>query len=142
MKPSLLLYGLRTAQPRQLRARALRPLHRRQLGSGSPPPFHPLDGPTELWRSPAFESRPLAGAGPERLRGFHAHYGEDVLGAAEYALYCRAVQATDRRTRDDHPLPTDMVGIEQLGQALDRALSYPKGRKSRSCGDVDPDRGG
>ena len=82
MKPSLLVYGLRTAQPRQLRARALRPLHRRRLGAGPPPPFHPLEAPAALWRSPAFESRPLAGAGPERLRGFHAHYGEDVLGAA------------------------------------------------------------
>ena len=82
MRPSLLLYGLRTAQPRQLRARALRPLRRRRLGAGPPPPFHPLDGPAALWRSPAFEPRLFAGAGQERLRGFHAHYGEDVLGAA------------------------------------------------------------
>ena len=82
MKPSLLLHAVRTAQPRQLRARALRPLRRRQLGAGTPPPFRPLDGPAELWRSPAFEPQPLAGDGSERLRGFHAQYGEEVLAAA------------------------------------------------------------
>ena len=43
MKPSLLLHAVRTAQPRQLRARALRPLRRRQLGAGTPPPFRPLE---------------------------------------------------------------------------------------------------
>jgi len=82
VKPSLLVHALRTAQPRQLRARALRPLRRRQLGAGTPPPFAPLDAPVPLWRSPAFQSQALAGAGSERLRGFHAHYGEEVLTAA------------------------------------------------------------
>jgi len=57
-------------------------LRRRQLGAGAPPPFRPLDGPAVLWRSQAFESQRLAGSGSERLRGFHAHYGEDVLAAA------------------------------------------------------------
>lgn len=82
MKPALLLHAVRTAQPRQLRARALRPLRRRQLGAGAPPPFRPLDGPSALWRSQAFQAQPLAGSGSERLRGFHSHYGEDVLAAA------------------------------------------------------------
>ncbi|MGH3072957.1 MAG: heparinase II/III domain-containing protein, partial [Gaiellaceae bacterium] len=60
-----------------------RPLRRRRrLGAGSPLPFQPLAGPVELWRSQAFEAQPLAGAGAERLRGFHGHYGEDVLAAA------------------------------------------------------------
>lgn len=82
MKPSLYLYALRVAQPRQLQARALRPLRRRRLGAGPPPELRPLTGPVDLWRSPAFEHRPLAGVGAERLRAFHGHYGEDVLAAA------------------------------------------------------------
>lgn len=47
-----------------------------------PPTFEPPAGPVPLWRSPAFEPAQLAGAGSERLRGFHAQYGEDVLGLA------------------------------------------------------------
>lgn len=82
MKPSLLLHGLRAAQPRQLHARALRPLRRRRLGAGPAPPFQPLHGPVQLWRAAAFEPQALAGSGGERLRGFHGHYGEDVLAAA------------------------------------------------------------
>ena len=107
MRPSLLLYGLRTAQPRQLRARALRPLRRRQLGAGAPPPFQPLDGPSELWRSPAFESQPLAGAGPERLRGFHAHYGEDVLAAARAGETERAARLLTDWIARNPPRPSD-----------------------------------
>ena len=82
MRPSLYLHALRTARPRQLRARALRPLARRRFPTGAPPPFEPPTGPIELWRSPAFENSPLAGTGAERLRGFHAQYGEDVLALA------------------------------------------------------------
>lgn len=82
MKPRLLFHALRTARPRQLRGRALRPLARRRFPSGAPPPFAPPSGPVELWRSPAFEPTHLAGTGAERLRAFHAQYGEEVLGLA------------------------------------------------------------
>lgn len=82
MKARLLAHGLRAARPRQLRGRVLRPLSRRRFPSGAPPPFEPPAGPVELWRSPAFEPQPLAGSGAERLRAFHAQYGEDVLGLA------------------------------------------------------------
>ena len=82
MKPRLLLHALRTARPRQLRARALRPLARRRFPSRPAPGFAPPTGPIELWRSDAFETAELAGTGNERLRGFHAQYGEDVLRLA------------------------------------------------------------
>ncbi|MBA2460857.1 MAG: heparinase II/III family protein [Actinobacteria bacterium] len=82
MRPSQLIYALRTARPRQLRARALRPVRRRRFGSGEAPQLSVPAAPTELWRSPAFEPTQLAGQGPERLRQFHGHYGEDVLAAA------------------------------------------------------------
>jgi hypothetical protein len=82
VRPSLYLHALRTARPRQLRARALRPLARRRFPAGSPPQFEPPSGPIELWRSPAFEPQLLAGTGAERLRAFHAQYGEDVLALA------------------------------------------------------------
>ena len=60
----------------------LRPLRRRRLGAGPAPSFRPLEAPLDLWRSPAFDPQALAGSGSERLRAFHAHYGEDALGAA------------------------------------------------------------
>ena len=82
MKPSLYLHALRAARPRQLRARALRPLRRRRFPAGPAPGFAPPEGPVELWRSAAFAPVELAGSGSERLRGFHAHYGEEALGAA------------------------------------------------------------
>ena len=43
------------------------------------PAFAPPAGPIELWRSDAFATAALAGSGNERLRGFHAQYGEEVL---------------------------------------------------------------
>jgi hypothetical protein len=107
VKPSLLLHGLRTAQPRQLRARALRPLRRRQLRAGAPPPFRPLDGPAGLWRSPAFASQPLASSGSERLRGFHAHYGEDVLDAARAGDPQRAAGVLADWIERNPPRPDD-----------------------------------
>jgi uncharacterized heparinase superfamily protein len=83
VKPRLLLYALRTARPRQLRARALRPIARRRFPADRPPPLEPLvGGGIDLWRSSAFEPAGLAGNGTERLRIFHAHYGEEVLGLA------------------------------------------------------------
>ncbi len=113
MKPRLLLHALRAARPRQLRARALRPLARRRFPTGSSPSFEPPLGPVELWRSPAFEADRLAGAGVERLRGFHAQYGEDVLALARQgeAAGARAamlawIERHPARPRDAwHPYP-------------------------------------
>jgi hypothetical protein len=82
VRPHLYVHALRTAQPRQLRGRALRPLVRRRFPASPPPPLEPPSGPVELWRSAAFEPVELRGAGPERLRGFHDHYGEDALRLA------------------------------------------------------------
>lgn len=82
MSASLYLHALRTARPRQLRARALRPVSRRRFPDGTPPPLEPPAGPLELWRSDAFEPAALSGQGDERLRLFHDHYGEDALRAA------------------------------------------------------------
>jgi Heparinase II/III-like protein/Heparinase II/III N-terminus len=99
----LYLEAARRARPRQLVARALRPVRRRR--TGAPPRTHelrPLGDPVELWRSPAFDGgarvedgeidllgkrlpypppewNPL---GLERLRRFHLHYGEEVLHLA------------------------------------------------------------
>jgi hypothetical protein len=79
---SLYLHALRTARPRQLRARALRPLARRRFPDSPAPALEPPGGPLELWRSDAFAPVPLRGEGGERLRVFHDHYGEDALRAA------------------------------------------------------------
>jgi hypothetical protein len=75
---SVRLYAsaLRRARARQLRARALKPLNRRRAGRAPTGTFIPVDGPVELWRSPAFDPSGIA-PGPERLRRFHAHYAED-----------------------------------------------------------------
>src|SRR5207302_2507580 len=53
--PRLYLEELRNARSRQLAGRALRPINRRRTRS-SPMPraFHPVEGPGDLWRSPAF----------------------------------------------------------------------------------------
>lgn len=82
MKPLLYVHALRAARPRQLRARAMRPLARRKFPVSPPPRVPaPVVGAEALWRSRAFEQ----GGSPEpgtRLARFHAHYGEDVLAAA------------------------------------------------------------
>ena len=78
----LYLYALRAARPRQLRARALRPLARRRFPGGEPPgEASPIPRARELWASPAFEaSSPLDAS--TRLGRFHRQYGDDVLAAA------------------------------------------------------------
>jgi Heparinase II/III-like protein/Heparinase II/III N-terminus len=95
-----LLYSLRVARPRQLKARALRPLRRRSFPiSARAVRFSPLPG--GLWRSTAFSGADEVVAdgvvrvlgkelrfppsdwdlpGEPRLRRFHLHYGEEVLG--------------------------------------------------------------
>ncbi len=96
----LYLYALRAAEPRQLRARVLRPFRRRVFprptGAGRFAPLEPA-----FWRSGAFAATDevaLDGAvrllgkeipfppsdwllpGEPRLRRFHLHYGDEVLG--------------------------------------------------------------
>lgn len=101
------LLALRNARRRQLVARALRPVNRRRTRS-SPLPrgLRPVEGPVDLWRSAAFSTTDNVaerlpdgelkllgrsvtyppdgwrGERLERLRRFHLHYGEEILGAA------------------------------------------------------------
>jgi hypothetical protein len=78
----LYLYALRAAKPRQLRARALRPLARRRFPGGEPPrDATPVPSARELWASPAFEASSPPDAST-RLGRFHRQYGDDVLAAA------------------------------------------------------------
>jgi Heparinase II/III-like protein/Heparinase II/III N-terminus len=78
----LYLHALRVARPRQLRARALRPLARRRFPGGEPPgEASPIPLARDLWASPAF----AASSPPDpstRLGRFHRQYGDDVLTAA------------------------------------------------------------
>lgn len=78
----LYLHALRAAKPRQLRARALRPIRRRRFPDGTPPraPM-PIAAAESLWRSPAFAPTPPPDAST-RLGRFHRQYGDDVLEAA------------------------------------------------------------
>lgn len=78
----LYLHALRVARPRQLRARALRPLRRRRFPCGTPPRrLQPVAAVEALWRSPAFAPTAPPDAGT-RLGRFHRQYGDDVLEAA------------------------------------------------------------
>ncbi len=118
VKPSLLVHGLRTARPRQLRARALRPLHRRQLGAGPPPPFHPLDGP----------GRALAVAGVRvaaarrRRPGAPARLPRALRRGRARRRACRATRRAPRRDAD----------------GLDRAQPAAPERRLASVHDLDP----
>jgi hypothetical protein len=79
---SLYLHALRAAKPRQLRARALRPLRRRRFPAGDPPRLlEPVPAAAGLWRSGAFAATAPPDAGT-RLGRFHRQYGDDVLEAA------------------------------------------------------------
>jgi len=79
------LHALRAAKPRQLRARALRPLRRRRFPGGEPPHrLAPVPAAAELWRSPAFAPTEPPDAGT-RLGRFHRQYADDVLEAARQA---------------------------------------------------------
>jgi Heparinase II/III-like protein/Heparinase II/III N-terminus len=76
------LHALRAAKPRQLRARALRPLRRRKFPGGDPPrALAPIPAAAALWRSPAFAPTEPPDAGT-RLGRFHRQYADDVLEAA------------------------------------------------------------
>jgi hypothetical protein len=106
------LEALRTARKRQLLARGLRPINRRRTGSSpSPRELEPLTSLLPFWRSAAFAAseRTAArlregfieilgtelpyppdwlGADLSRLRRFHLHYGEEILGAARLGGPC------------------------------------------------------
>jgi hypothetical protein len=76
------LHALRAAKPRQLRARAVRPLRRRRFPGGEPPRrLVPVSAAEGLWRSAAFAPTTPPDAGT-RLGRFHRQYADDVLEAA------------------------------------------------------------
>jgi hypothetical protein len=103
----LYLHALRTARPRQLRERALRPLSRRRFPATPVPAFTPPVGPIELWRSDAFAIAELAGSGNERLRGFHAQYGEEALRFAREGDAAGARSAMEAWIEQHPPRPGD-----------------------------------
>jgi len=127
------LEAARAARGRQLRARALRPLRRRSFpGARTAGPAVPLD--VGLWSTDAFagcdevageQAVRLLGAevpfppldwslaGEPRLRRFHLHYGEEVLGWARRGDVTSAAAALTawidgnppRRSDAWHPYP-------------------------------------
>ena len=113
MKVRLYLHALRVARPRQLRARALRPLARRRFPAGAAPrDAGPIPAVEAFWRSPAFEPGPQLDPAT-RLGRFHRQYGEDVLAAARTGDADRArslvvswIEAHPPRNDDAwHPYP-------------------------------------
>jgi uncharacterized heparinase superfamily protein len=109
----LYLHALRAARPRQLRARATRPVRRRRFPHGDPP--HALQAvPTAepLWRSDAFAPTDPPDAAT-RLGRFHREYGDDVLEAARRGdaedaarLLATWIEAHPPRNHDAwHPYP-------------------------------------
>lgn len=87
----LYLHAVRTARPRQLLARAVRPVRRRRFPRAATSSVAPIPAVERLWRSPAFARMELdaRGAG-SRLYAFHEHYGEDALEAARAGDATRA----------------------------------------------------
>ena len=87
----LYLHAVRTARPRQLLARAARPVRRRRFPRAATAGVAPIPAVEQLWRSPAFDRLALdpRGAGT-RLYTFHQHYGEDALEAARAGDAARA----------------------------------------------------
>jgi len=101
----LYLYALRAAKPRQLRARALRPLARRRFPAGDPPrEAEPVPGARELWASAAFGASSPPDAST-RLGRFHRQYGDDVLAAARAGdvAEARRLVATWIEAHPPHP---------------------------------------
>lgn len=107
------VYALRAARPRQLRARALRPVHRRRFPGGAPPGrLGPVPAGEALWRSKAFAWTDPPDAGT-RLGRFHRQYGDDVLEAARQGnaeeaarLLATWIEAHPPRNGDAwHPYP-------------------------------------
>jgi len=110
---SLYLHALRAAQPRQLRARFLRPVRRRRFPTGEPPrSLEPIPAAAALWRSEAFAPATPPEAGT-RLARFHRQYGDDLLEAARRgdveeasSLLASWIEAHPPRNGDAwHPYP-------------------------------------
>jgi hypothetical protein len=105
--PLLYLDAFRVARPRQLAARTLRPINRRRTyASPMPREMRPVESGVALWRSAMFSTADEAAAqlpagsvkvlgslltypptdwaptNLERLRCFHLHYGDEILGCA------------------------------------------------------------
>jgi uncharacterized heparinase superfamily protein len=133
-RAGLYVHALRVARARQLRGRATRTVSRRRFPRPTTGSFRPPSGAEALWRSPAFAGTDeVAGDGfvrllgrdvpfpPEdwqltgqpRLRRFHLHYGEEVLGwarrgeaAAARAAIVAWIAANSPRPGDAwHPYP-------------------------------------
>lgn len=103
----LYLHALRASRPRQLRARALRPLARRRFPAGAPPrEAVPVPAVEALWRSAAFEPTPVPDAAT-RLGRFRVHYGEDVLSAARAGDLAAARALVDAWIDANPPRPGD-----------------------------------
>ena len=85
----------------------LRPIARRRFPVTPTPAFAPAIGPIDLWRSEAFEPPRLAGTGGERLRSFHAQYGDDVLALARSGNAAGARAAMERWIELHPPRPGD-----------------------------------
>lgn len=157
------LEALRSARRRQLAARALRPINRRRTGASPlPRAFRPVEGPVDLWRSAAFSAadraadrlpegelevlgrwvtyppRDWVGAGLERLRRFHLHYGEEILGCARrgddrYLDAARTglaawIDSNPPATRGSwHPYPlSTRIGNWTAAASLEPSLATPE----------------
>jgi uncharacterized heparinase superfamily protein len=153
----LYAHALRAARPRQLRARATRVVTRRRFPRAAAGTFRPADG---AWRSDAFaETDAVAGDGEvsilgrrvpfpppdwrapelERLRRFHLHYGDEVLGWARRGDGEAARRAIDdwiagnppRRSDAWHPYAlSTRVGNWVAAASLEPALATPAMRES------------
>jgi Heparinase II/III-like protein/Heparinase II/III N-terminus len=103
----LYLYALYAAKPRQLRARATRPVTRRRFPRGVPArEAEPVTAARELWASPAFEASSPPDAST-RLGRFHRQYGDDVLAAARAADVAEARRLVATWIEAHPPRPGD-----------------------------------
>jgi hypothetical protein len=172
--PLLYLDAFRVARPRQLAARTLRPINRRRTyASPMPRKMRPVESGVGVWRSAMFSTADEAAeelpAGSmkvlgslltypptdwaptnlERLRCFHLHYGDEILGcarrgdavcleAARVGLEGWIASNPPGKGVGWHPYPLStrignwvaavslepMLGNEQVGESLWRQLAY------------------
>ncbi len=127
-RPGLFVHAVRSARPRQLRARALRPLRRRRFPDRPGGGARPVETAVALWRSPAFAlADEVAGSGSvrvlglevpypppdwalpgvERLRRFHLHYGEEILGWSRRGDVAAAAAGLAAWIGENPPRPGD-----------------------------------
>src|SRR5438132_143115 len=127
-RPGLYLHALRVARRRQLVGRVTRVVNRRRFPALSFHRFRPLSETEAVWRSTAFSpADDVAGIddvsilgrtvsfppidwspqGLDRLRTFHLHYGEEVLGWARRGEVESASAALGAWIRGNPPRPGD-----------------------------------